>query len=58
MSDPSDDGRGPTPLQRFDALPRRRVPIAGGHHLSIVDTGGPGVGQPIHQVSLPTRATA
>ena len=33
----------PTPLQRFDALPRRRVPVLGGHHLSTIDTGGPGV---------------
>ncbi len=29
----------PTPLGRFDALPRRRVQVAGGHEISAVDVG-------------------
>lgn len=32
----------PTPLERFEALPRRRVPVPGGHEISTVDVPGPG----------------
>ena len=43
MSYPIDATQQPTPLERFDALPRRRVRVAGGHEISAVDIG---VGDP------------
>lgn len=42
----------PTPLRSFDQLPRRRVPVPGGHAISAVDVGpdgatGPGRDSPV-----------
>jgi haloalkane dehalogenase len=36
-----------TPLDSFDALPRRRVAVPGGHHLSAVDVGDGEGGPPV-----------